>query len=140
MSETKANGASLAELADQLSDVLAAETALLESLDLREAGGLLGKKREATASLHGAMPKEGGLPPLEGQELDDLRASLHRLCTLTEANRVAIERGLATQLQVIQAIARAVPKARASEAPIYQPDGSKAPPRPPEAYAFLSRM
>ena len=40
----------------------------------------------------------------------------------------------------IQAIAAAVPRARAVEAPVYQPDGSKTPPRPPEAYAFLSRM
>ena len=60
--------------------------------------------------------------------------------TLAEMNRTAIERGVALQMRVIQAIATAVPRARAAEAPVYQPDGSKAPPRPPEAYAFLSRM
>lgn len=140
MSEGTVNdGVRLTEAADRLSDVLSAETALLEAFDLRGAGALLPQKREAMAALQGAAPKEGGLT-LEGEDLDQLRASLHRLCTLAEGNRVAIERGLATQLQVIQAIARAVPKARAGEAPIYQPNGSKAPPRPPEAYAFLSRM
>ena len=84
---------------------------------------------------------DGSLPPqAEEQGTAELRASLHRLSMEVDANRAALERGLATQLRVIQAIAQAVPRALAEDAPLYRPDGSQSPPRPPEAYAFLSRM
>lgn len=62
------------------------------------------------------------------------------MAAAAEATRVAIESGLALQMRVIQAIATAVSRARAVEAPLYQPEGTKVPARPPEAYAFLSRM
>ena len=43
-------------------------------------------------------------------------------------------------MRLIETIAQAVPRGRAAEAPVYQPDGSQVPARPPEAYAFMSRM
>jgi hypothetical protein len=149
----------LTDLADRLGQVLAEETALLNALDLAAAGGLLARKRDAVAALQAALAGDGGAAALEAQgngiredgtqgngiagdaaRTDTLRRSVQRVAALAEANRSAIERGLALQMRLIEAIARAVPRARATEAPIYQPNGSQSPPRPPEAYAFLSRM
>ena len=81
-----------------------------------------------------------GIRPPDGTGIDELRESVRRMAAAAEANRAAIERGLALQMRLIQAIAQAVPRARAEEAPVYQPDGSQVPARPPEAYAFLSQM
>lgn len=130
----------LSALADRLSEILEEENRLLDGLDLAAAAGLLPRKRDAVTALQGAVAAgnlAAGLPP---EEAVVLRASLDRMSALAQENRAAIERGVAMQMRVIQAIATAVPRARAVEAPVYQPDGSKAPPRPPEAYAFLSRM
>ena len=90
--------------------------------------------------VQGAVATGGGTAGLPPKEAAALRASVSRMSALAQENRAAIERGVALQMRVIQAIAAAVPRARAVEAPVYQPDGSKTPPRPPEAYAFLSRM
>jgi hypothetical protein len=124
---------SIAVLADRLSEVLAAETTLLESLDLAEAGALLDRKREALAALQSAL-EAGGI-----EASGEVRTSFDRLRALTEANRAALERGLAAQQRLIQAIADAVPQAQAGGAPVYQQDGRQLPPRPPQAYALLCR-
>lgn len=131
---------SLAGVTDRLNAVMAEETALLDAFDLREAGGLLDRKRTAVLALQRLLADNTGLADLDQAARDQAQASLARLRDLADANRLAIERGLAAQMQLIQAIAQAVPKARANEAPVYKPDGSQSPPRPPEAYAFLSQM
>lgn len=130
----------LVTLMDRLSAVLGEETALLDGLDLAGAAQLLPRKRGAVAALQEAVAA-GSVPAgLDAGQAVALCESLARMAAMAEANRVAIERGVALQMRVVQAIATAVPRARAVEAPIYQPDGSKVPARPPEAYAFLSRM
>jgi hypothetical protein len=130
----------LAELTDRLTEVLAEETALLDALDLGGAGALLPRKRDAVAALQGAVAGGKAMAELAAGQAEMLRDSVQRMSEVAEANRAAIERGLALQMRLIEAIAQAVPRARATEAPVYQPDGSQLPPRPPEAYAFLSRM
>ena len=130
----------LGVLTERLSDVMEEENMLLEGLDLAGAAGLLARKRDAVAALQGAVAAIDRAAGLSEEQAAVLRGSVERMQTLAEANRAAIERGVALQMRVVQAIATAVPRARAAEAPVYQPDGSKAPPRPPEAYAFLSRM
>lgn len=130
----------LIELTDRLSDVLTEENALLDALDLRGAVGLLGRKRDAVAALQETVSSDIAATDFNPDESDRLRASMHRLLELGQANRAALERGLALQIRLIQTIAQAVPRARALDAPVYQPNGSQLPPRPPEAYAFLSRM
>lgn len=140
MSDCEVPGENLAAIADRLSDILLQETILLDALDLPEAGALLERKRKALASLQFELDHSDASSWLERQELAELRGSLSRLQDRAEANRAALERGLGVQLQLIDAIARAVPQARANQAPIYQPNGSKIPQRPPDAYAFLSQM
>ena len=130
----------LGVLTERLSEVMEEENMLLDDLDLAGAAGLLARKRDAVAALQGAVAAFDRTAGLPEEQATALRHSVERMQTLAEMNRTAIERGVALQMRVIQAIATAVPRARAAEAPVYQPDGSKAPPRPPEAYAFLSRM
>jgi hypothetical protein len=130
----------LIELTDRLSDVLTEENALLDALDLRGAVGLLGRKRDAVAALQETVSSDIAATEFNPDESERLRESMHRLLELGQANRAALERGLALQIRLIQTIAQAVPRARALDAPVYQPNGSQLPPRPPEAYAFLSRM
>jgi phage FluMu protein gp41 len=129
----------LIEITDRLNQVLAEENALLDALDLPAATGLLLRKRDAVAALQGSLATAAAAD-LSPEDAERLRDSMQRLTELGEANRTAIERGLALQMRLIQTIAQAVPRARAQEAPVYQPNGSQLPPRPPEAYAFLSRM
>ena len=130
----------LSRLADRLSDVLLEETALLDALDLAGAGALLSRKQAAVVALQQAVAGDGGRSRVANEDPEAIRGSVDRLQRLAEANRAALERGLATQSRLIQTIARAVPAARAIEAPVYLSNGSKLPPRPPQAYAFLSRM
>jgi hypothetical protein len=150
---------------DRLNGVLAEENALLDALDLKAAVALLGRKRDAVAALQNtlagwkpAAEPNAAEPNAEDPNAEDpnagetitgetgtgdaekLQDSMRRLAALSHQNRVAIERGLALQTRLIQTIARAVPRARAQEAPVYQPNGTQLPPRPPEAYAFRSRM
>jgi hypothetical protein len=155
---------------DVLNGVLAEENALLDALDLKAAVALLGRKRDAVAALQNTLAgwKPAAEPNAEKPNAEEMNAgepaageptvgeptvgepnpqgaeklqdSMRRLAALSHENRVAIERGLALQTRLIQTIARAVPRARAQEAPVYQPNGTQLPPRPPEAYAFRSRM
>jgi hypothetical protein len=130
----------LIALTERLNQVLAEENALLDALDLPGATALLTRKRDAVTALQGAISSQTSTSAELSAEAEKLRESLQRLATLGQANRAAIERGLALQMRLIQTIAQAVPRARALEAPVYQPNGSQIPARPPEAYAFLSRM
>jgi hypothetical protein len=129
----------LVALTDQLALVLEDETALLEALNLPGAVKLLSRKRDAVAALEGALAA-GAAAELDEEQSEALRESFERMARNAGANRVAIERGLALQMRLIDTIAQAIPRGRALEAPCYQPDGRKVPARPPEAYAFLSRM
>jgi len=131
----------LTDLTERMNSILAEENALLDALDLPAAAALLTRKREAVRALQAALASGPAATSAElSAEAERLRESLQRLAVLGNANRAAIERGLALQMRLMQTIAQAVPRARALEAPIYQPDGSQVPGRPPEAYAFLSRM
>jgi hypothetical protein len=132
----------LIETTERLCGVLEAENAALEALDLPAAGALAGEKGQVTKALqatflavHGAGLKADG----EAQEAA-LRATIDRLGRLTQANATLIEQGLALQMKLMRTIARAIPRARAAEAPVYQADGSQSPPRPPSAFAFASSM
>jgi hypothetical protein len=135
----------LIEMTDTLNGVLAEENALLDALDLPAAVGLLDRKRDAVAALQDTLAGwksgagESGAE-LSAEDAEKLQDSMRRLAVLSRENRMAIERGLALQTRLIQTIAQAVPRARAQEAPVYQPNGTQLPPRPPEAYAFRSRM
>ena len=135
----------LIEMTDTLNGVLAEENALLDALDLPAAVGLLDRKRDAVAALQDTLAGwksgagESGAD-LSAEDAEKLQDSMRRLAVLSRENRTAIERGLALQTRLIQTIAQAVPRARAQEAPVYQPNGTQLPPRPPEAYAFRSRM
>ena len=135
----------LIEPTDALNGVLAEENALLNALDLPAAVKLLDRKRDAVAALQNTLAgwkaaAELNAPELSAEDAEKLQDSMQRLAALSHENRAAIERGLALQTRLIQTIARAVPRARAQQAPIYQPNGTQLPPRPPEAYAFRSRM
>jgi hypothetical protein len=129
----------LTGLTDLLTQVLAEETAHLDALDLVAAGAMLTRKRDAVAALQGAI-SAAAVAALDEEQSAALRTSIGQMSEQAEANRVAIERGLALQMRLIETIAQAVPRARATDAPVYQQDGSQLPPRPPEAYAFQSRM
>ncbi len=130
----------LAMLTSQLNDVIAEETGLLDALDLRAAGGLLTRKRDAVMALQEALSTASAAAELASEHADQFRANAERLVLLSETNRLAVERGLALQMRLIESIAKAVPRARAQDAPTYRPDGTQLPPQPPEAYALLSRM
>ena len=130
----------LNELTDRLNAVLAEETELLNALDLTAATNLLSRKQDAVAALQGAIIAGVKTGDMGEDQTAALRERAQLLAELGEANRQAIERGLALQTQLIKTIAQAVPKARAAEAPNYQPDGSKVPARPPEFYAFRRQM
>ena len=132
----------LIETAGRLCDVLAAENAALEALDLPAAGALAGDKGKATAALQATFlaVSQAGLKTDGDAEDAALRAAAERLDQLTKANTVLIERGLELQMRLMRTIARAVPLARAADAPVYQANGSQLPPRPPQAYAFESKM
>ncbi len=125
----------LVGLIARLNDIIARENALLEALDLRRAGALVAEKLGAQKALQAACAELGA-----DQPDDALRSAIQLLDRLSAANREALERGLTLQMRLIQTIATAVPRARAAQAPIYQPNGSQLPPRPPAAFAFLSRM
>lgn len=130
----------LIELTDALNGVLAEENALLNALDLPAAVALLDRKRNAVAALQNTLPSWKAAADLSAEDAEKLQDSMQRLAELSHENRAAIERGLALQTRLIQTIAQAVPRARAQDAPIYQPNGTQLPARPPEAYAFRSRM
>jgi hypothetical protein len=132
----------LIDLTERLSDVIARETQLLNSLDLSRAGSLVGEKMSTLKALQAAylsIEQTGEKP--DGAEADAaLRKAIRLLEQLGDANRSAIERGLALQMRLIETIAHAIPRAAAQQAPVYQHDGSQIPPRLAQPYAFLSRM
>lgn len=130
----------LNQLAKTLNAVLAEETDFLDALDYNGAVALLPRKQDAVAALQGAIFAGIDVAGMEEEALEALKWQAEVLDDLAEANRQAIERAMALQTEVIQTIANAVPKGRAAEAPAYQPDGTKAPSRPFESYAFTGQM
>ena len=120
--------------------MLAEETDFLDALDHASAVDLLPRKQDAVAALQGAVAAGIDTGGIGEDMLEALRWQADVLGDLAEANRRAIERAIMLQTEVIQTIANAVPKGRATEAPAYQPDGTKAPPRPFEPYAFKGQM
>jgi hypothetical protein len=154
----------LIESTELLSDVLAEENALLNALDLAGAVKLLDRKRNAVAALQNTLASWKAAEPVAAEPIaaqsggteadaaepgeaapnrgdaEKLQDSMQRLAVLSRENRAAIERGLALQTRLIQTIAQAVPRARAQQAPVYQSNGTQLPARPPEAFAFRSRM
>ena len=130
----------LSQLAKTLNAVLAEETDFLDALDHAGAVELLPRKQDAVAALQGAIAAGVDTAGMDEDTLDALKWQAEVLGDLAEANRLAIERAIILQTEVIQTIANAVPKGRATEAPSYQPDGSKVPSRPFEPYAFNGQM
>jgi hypothetical protein len=132
----------LIDLIARLSDIIARETLLLDALELPKAGALVGEKLSALKALQAAYMEleQSADKPDDAEREAALGSAIQLLERLGEANRAAIERGLALQMRLIQTIVQAVPRARAAQAPVYQHDGRQLPPRPPEAFAFLSRM
>jgi len=132
----------LIETTERLCDVLMAENEALAALDLAAAGALAAEKGKATTALQETYLAVAGVgAKADGdEEAAALRAAIDRLALLTHANTALVEQGLALQMKLMRTIARAIPRARAAEAPVYRADGSQLPPRPPEAYAFESRM
>ena len=132
----------LIRLITRLSGIITQETALLDALDLQRAGTLAADKLAALKALQGAYltAEANSSKPATDEESEALQTAIESLQQASEMNRIAIEHGLALQMRLIQTIAHAVPRALAELAPIYQQDGSQAPPRPPEAFAFLSQM
>jgi hypothetical protein len=124
----------------ELSSVLEEETALLDALDLTGATLLLLRKEEAVASLQTAAEQLGDGEELTEEDTALVEESKAALQAQAEANQAALLRSLDLQNRLMQTIAKAIPAGRAEEAPAYQLDGKKMPARPPEAYAFQSRM
>ena len=96
----------LVDLTEHMNQILAEENALLDALDLPAAGALLARKREAVRALQAALVSGRAATSAElSVEAERLRESLQRLAVLGEANRAAIERGLALQMRLMQTIA-----------------------------------
>ena len=132
----------LIETTERLCDVLAAENTALEALDLPTAGAMASEKGRVTKALQATFLAVSQAALKADGEVQEaaLRAAIDRLGQLTHANTDLVEQGLALQMKLMRTIARAIPRARAAEAPIYQADGSQLPPRPPTAFAFASSM
>jgi hypothetical protein len=132
----------LIETTERLCDVLMAENEALAALDLAAAGALAAEKGKVATALQATCLAVSGVGArAEGdEEATALRAAIDRLAQLTYDNTGLVEQGLALQMKLMRTIARAVPRARAADAPFYQANGSQLPPRPPEAYAFESSM
>ena len=130
----------LHQLARTLSAVLAEETGFLEGLDHASAVALLPRKQEAVAALEAAIASGVDTAGMDEDTLEAFKWEAEMLGGLAEANRLAVERAMVLQTEVIQTIASAVPRARSTEAPAYQHDGTKAPARPFEPYAFAGQM
>lgn len=130
----------LNQLTKTLSAVLAEETNFLDALDYAAAVDLLPRKQDAVAALQGAIVAGIDTTDMDEDMLETFKWQAKMLGDLAEANGRAIERAMTLQTEVIQTIANAVPTGRATEAPAYRPDGTKAPPRPFEPYAFNGQM
>lgn len=100
--------------AAQLAEVLAAENAALDALDLPGAAALLTRKtRAAEAFIAACAATPRAAPP-----------DAARLAHLAEENRRKLHRAITIQGRVIELIARAVPRALRQAAPRYSTQGT----------------
>lgn len=122
----------LIEAAVRLADVLARENAALAALDLSRAAAMLAEKQDAAAVF--ALAWERTRATCAGGA--DLLSLARRLDTAVAENRRLLERGIAVQGRVLAAVASAVPRALAAQAPRYCAGG--APPASSSAPLALS--
>jgi len=89
----------LEEAAEHLADTLAQENAALAALDLKRAGAMLPVKQRAVAAFTVA---------LEGNSLDEAdRPLASRLRSLSDENKILLQRAIAAQGRVIAIFAQA---------------------------------
>ncbi len=93
----------LIEAAARLADVLGAENAALEALDLPRAAGMLADKQQAMAALVAAQAA-----PRIGLQVVVLQPLAKRLGDLAARNKMLLERAIAVQGKVIGIVARSV--------------------------------
>jgi hypothetical protein len=98
------------DAAAALIEVLQAENAALEAMDLERAAALLGAKQAATAALAAA-------PCADAAAVAEIRA-------LAERNRTLLERGMAVQGRLIGMVAQAARQANAAESTGYGASGT----------------
>jgi hypothetical protein len=98
----------------ELERLLDAETTAIAAGDLRGAAALSGPKAAAIDTLLAAAKRQGKMPSELAAPVDGLRHAV-------AANAVALERALALQGRVIEAVARAASRAEAAARPCYSP-------------------
>lgn len=104
--------------AQALIDILEAENAALDRLDLPGAAALLARKTQSLETLREAAAAS--------PEKTDVATARTRLATLSERNRILLERALLVQGRVMASIARAVPRANAAAHGTYSRTGAVA--------------
>jgi hypothetical protein len=107
------NNPNAIDAALRLADVLDRENAALAALDLSRAASMLAEKQEAATTFTLAC-QQGGLPGANAPELARLA---RRLDEAASRNRQLLERGIVVQGRVLAAVARAIPRALAAQAP-----------------------
>ena len=112
-----------------LTQVLTAENAALQRLDIPAANLLLAEKTAATDALTHALRAKPALPP-------SARGMVGELLRLATANKALLERALAAQKRVLSCIARAVPKALGDARPYAATGRTRPPPNMPPISLF----
>jgi hypothetical protein len=112
----------LLHTAQALADILAAENAALEALDIGLATHLLVEKRQAADGFAAAHARLAAAGPLPAAARARLEATATTLRAAAEENRRLLERAIAVQTRVMDVIARAAPHVGA-EAPRYGAQG-----------------
>ena len=107
-----------------LTQVLSAENAALQVLDIPAANLLLAEKNAATDALTQALRAKPTLP-------QSARTTVEDLMRLAAANKALLERALAAQKRVMSCIARAVPKALGDARPYAATGRTRPPPHMP---------
>ncbi len=102
------------ETALRLADVLERENTALVALDLSRAASMLAEKQEA-ATVFTLACQQGRL--VAGADASELAKLARRLDEAASRNRRLLERGIEVQGRVLAAVARAVPRALAAQAP-----------------------
>jgi len=115
-----------------LTQVLQAENAALQTLDIPAANRLLAEKIAATDTLTQALRSKPQLP-------HSARTAVVELGRLAADNKALLERAMGAQKRVISCIARAVPKAL-SEARPYAATGRASPPSHMPPISLFARV
>ena len=105
----------------RLSEVLRAENAALNAIDIPVANRILADKTAAADALAAAIRAKPKLP-------ESARDAVSQLIALSAENKALLERAMAAQKRVIAVIARAVPRALGDAHP-YNAAGRTRPPR-----------